>query len=55
MADGGGKGHFTTMAELARVLADHERRLVKLEADVIQLTDIVAQEPPQPDDDAPGE
>lgn len=55
MADGGGRGHFASMKEIRAVLADHERRLKLVERDVLQLTDIVAQEPPTPEDDDTGE
>ncbi len=29
--DGGGRGHFTSMAEIRTAILDHERRLVLLE------------------------
>jgi hypothetical protein len=29
--DGGGKGHFTTLAEIRAAIADHDRRLAMLE------------------------
>jgi len=38
--DGGGKGHFTTMAELREAVADHEKRLRIVEADLLDLTDL---------------
>jgi hypothetical protein len=42
MADGDrGRGHFTAMAEMRLSLDDHERRLLLVERDVIQLTDLV--------------
>jgi len=41
MPDGGGKGHFTSMAEIRTALADHDRRLAAVERDVIDLTDEV--------------
>jgi hypothetical protein len=42
MPDGGGKGHFTSMAEMREAIADHEKRLGLVERDVIDLTDMVA-------------
>lgn len=41
MADGGGRGHFKTMAEIRTAVADHERRLAIAERDLLQLTDEV--------------
>lgn len=40
MPDGGGRGHFATMAEMKLALDDHERRLLAVERDVIQLADL---------------
>lgn len=31
MADGGGRGHFTTMAEIRAAIVDHDRRLALIE------------------------
>jgi hypothetical protein len=31
MADGGGRGHFTTMSEIRAAILDHDRRLALLE------------------------
>jgi hypothetical protein len=39
--DGGGKGHFTTMAELRAAAEDHEKRLRDVERDLLDLTDLV--------------
>jgi len=41
MADGGGKGHFTTLAEVRAAVLDHGKRIAILERDVIDLTDEV--------------
>lgn len=41
MPDGGGRGHFSTIAELRAAVLDHERRLLAVERDVIQLSDLV--------------
>lgn len=47
MADGGGRGHFTTMAEIRAAVADHERRLLTVEVDLGQLTDLVVKRRPR--------
>jgi hypothetical protein len=31
MADGGGRGHFTSMAEIRAAILDHDRRLALIE------------------------
>jgi hypothetical protein len=39
--DGGGKGHFTSMAEIRTALLDHDRRLALLERALYSaLTDV---------------
>jgi len=39
--DGGGRGHFTTVAELREAVTDHEKRIAAVERDVLEIADRV--------------
>lgn len=43
MPDGGGRGHFTTLAEIRAAVADHEKRLRIVERDLLDVTDLAVQ------------